>query len=209
MMAAVSFPVNRQVGRALIVGAADARAQALASMQGLGYDCAEADDPYSAAGELFRRPLVYRAMVLCLSSVYREELALISALKQRLGRVDIWLTQTEGRQAAMAEAIRLGADGLLAEDGALHRLAMLSPAATTAEPGKAAETAAPVAAPAAATPSQAATAPEQPAMSSPLVGEIAAHGLAADSSSPEPLLSADELRALLQEQHTFPPEESP
>jgi hypothetical protein len=89
-------------------------------MQALGYECAEADDPYAAAAELFRRPLVYRAMILSLTSLFREELPVIGAVRRKLSHVEVWLTHIEGRQAALVEAIRLGAAGLLADDGALH-----------------------------------------------------------------------------------------
>jgi hypothetical protein len=37
----------------------------------------------------------------------------------------MWLTNTDGRQALLTEAIRLGADGLVSDDG-LHRLAVAS-----------------------------------------------------------------------------------
>src|SRR4029079_7461695 len=82
----------------------------------------ELDDPYAATVELLKRPLVYRALVVSLSSLYREELPVIATIRKRLPHVDIWLAHTEGRQAAMVEALRLGAAGLLADDGALHRI---------------------------------------------------------------------------------------
>jgi hypothetical protein len=154
-------------------------------MQAMGFTCAEADDAYAAASELFRRPLVYRALVLSLSSLYREELGLIATLKRKLPHVDVWLTHLESRQAALAEAIRLGADGLLAEDGALHRMAISSPAETAkSEPPK----------------------PSATEPTPPLLGEVVAHGIEPEPSSPEPILSADELRAFLQEQPMSPPE---
>jgi hypothetical protein len=181
-MAGVSFPTGkRPAGRALIVGGAGSRGQALAAMQALGYACAELDDPYAAAAEMLKRPLVYRALVLSLTSLYREELSIIGMVRRRLSHVDIWLTHTEGRQAAMVEAIRLGAAGLLAEDGALHRI-----------PGPHAD--------------EAAGAPfadaiaESPAALTEASGDV-------DLSGSEPVLSADELRALLQEHPTSPPDE--
>ena len=187
-MSAVSFPVKRPVGRALVLGTSSSRSQPLAAMQTLGYTCAEIDDPYAAAAELLKRPLVYRAVVLSLTSLYREELTLINTLKRRLPHLDIWLTHTEGRQAAMAEAVRLGADGLLGEDGALHRLLQHPQPQPHAD-----------AAPAAA-------ADVEPA-SQHIVSPIDP-----DMPSGEPVLSADELRALLQEEPSstsFPPENEP
>jgi len=180
-MSGVSFPVKRPVGRALVVGTSSSRSQPLAAMQTLGYTCAEIDDPYAAAAELLKRPLVYRAIVLSLTSLYREELNLIATLKRRLPHLDIWLTHTEGRQAAMAESVRHGADGLLGEDGALHRLLQqTSPQAD----------AAPMAAPAEVEP----------------VSQHMVNPVDADMPSGEPVLSADELRALLQEEPSLPPD---
>jgi len=40
----------------------------------------------------------------------------------------------------------------------------------------------------------------------PLVGETVAHGIEPEADAGEPVLSADELRALLHEQPTSPPE---
>ncbi|MEO6434679.1 MAG: hypothetical protein ABIP55_02815 [Tepidisphaeraceae bacterium] len=184
-MAAVRFPVKRPVGRALIVGSASSRAQPLAAMQALGYTCAELDDPYAATAELCKRPLVYRAIVMSLTSLFREELPAIGTIKQRLPHVEVWLAHLEGRQAALAEAMRLGADGLLGDDGNLHRTAL-----TPAPPVEmAAEM--PVAA---ALEADADTSTQEP------------NADLLDFPTGEPVLSADELRALLQEQPTYPPE---
>jgi hypothetical protein len=79
----------------------------------------------------------------------------------------------------MVEAIRLGAVGLLAEDGALHR--MTAPPAAMQAIGPAAE------------PS---------AESAQIVPDLAG----SEGAGSEPLLSADELRALLQENPASPPE---
>ena len=105
----------------MIVGNPDCRAAPRHAMGGVGYQCAEVDDPYAAMAEICRRPLVYRALVLSLNSLFREELALIETIKQRFGHIEIWLTDIDGRQAALAEALRLGADGLIADDG-MHRI---------------------------------------------------------------------------------------
>lgn len=172
-MSAVSLPVTRPIGRALVVANSSSRAQPLDVLERLGFSCAEADDPYFAMLELCRKPLVYRALILSLTSLYKEELALIESVKKRFPHVEIWLTQTDGRQASLAESMRLGADGLLAEDG-LHRIA-LTPAA------------------------------ESPAVAQPSVSDDGADALADhDVSTGEPVLTADELRALLQEQPSLP-----
>jgi hypothetical protein len=183
-MSGVSFPVKRPVGRALVVGTSSSRSQPLVAMQALGYTCAEIDEPYAAAAELLKRPLVYRAIVLSLTSLYREELNLIATLKRRLPHLDIWLTHTEGRQAAMAESVRLGADGLLGEDGALHRL-LQHP--QSAQP-------------------QGTEAAQMMAADVEPVSQHMVNPVDADMPSGEPVLSADELRALLQEEPSLPPD---
>jgi hypothetical protein len=146
----------------------------------MGFQCGQADEPYAAVAELAKRPLVYRSVVLSLQSLYREELQIIATIKQRWPHVDVWLTHTDGRATAIAEAIRLGADGLLTEEG-LQRTAIPGTASRptdqrpvpTNEPG-------------------------------PISGEPATpaadHAMhPADESDSETVLSADELRALLQE----------
>lgn len=119
----VSLPVSRPIGRALIVANPAGRADVLSAMQRLGYGATELDDPYAAMAELCQRPLAYRAVVLSLAGLYREELNLMPAIKSRFPHIEIWLSHTDGRQGALADAMRLGADGLLAEDG-LHRVAI-------------------------------------------------------------------------------------
>jgi hypothetical protein len=149
----------------------------------LGYSCAEADDPYTGMLELCRSPLVYRALVVSLASLFREELAFIESVKRRFPHIEVWLTQTDGRQAALAESMRLGADGLLADDG-LHRIAITP--ATSETSGQDAPTFRPAEAPTG-----------EPARSD----DTTDHDLAVG----EPVLTADELRALLHEQPSLPP----
>ncbi len=95
----------------------------------------------------------------------------------RLAKVEIWITHTDGRQASLAEAMRLGADGLLSEDG-LHRVALNATLEAAGSAG---------------TRPMADTGPRAAAVdiSDPTVGE--------------PVLTAEELRALLQEQPSLPP----
>ena len=194
-MSGLNLPVSRPTGRALLVAGMGNRAAALDILRNLGFGATEIEDPYAAMAELCRRPLVYRAVILGLTSLYREELSVIPAVKARLPHVEVWLAQTDGRQAALAEGMRLGADGLLAEDG-LHRVAHPAvrgaPTATTA-----ALWSGPI------EPVAAAGAPRGVA-SEPL--EDAPHDGAA-SAAAGPVLTADELRALLQEQSPVPPDE--
>jgi hypothetical protein len=183
-MSGMTLPVQRPTGRALLVAGAGSRAKPLEILRGLGFDAEEFDDPYAAMTELCRRPLVYRAVILSLASLYREELAIIPAIKSRFPHVELWLAHTDGRQAALAESMRLGADGLLADDG-LHRVAggAAVPAAATATVVNSAVTA-------------------------PVVTSLEAHEEIHDESgTPGPILTPDELRALLQEQSPVPPDE--
>jgi len=187
-MSGVSLPVTRPIGRALLVGNPASRAQALGVLESMGYGCGEADDPYAAMAEICRRPMVYRALILGLGSIYAEELAMIRTIKWRFPHMEVWLAQTDGRQSAMAEGMRLGADGLLSEDG-LHRVG-LPPAA---EPNRSVSGIGTLTADVSA-----------PHDSSSATDEAEHRELPVDPDCDlpvgEPVLTADELRALLQEQ---------
>jgi hypothetical protein len=187
-MSGVSLPVTRPVGRALVVGTPSTRTEPLSILQRLGLTCAETDDPYAAMLELCRRPLVYRAVVLSLTSLYREELQIIATIKRRMPHIEVWLTHIDARQASLAEAMRLGADGLLAEDG-LHRTAVGG--------GAASETVSIIPRPPT-TLHAPLPEPQRDATSEPSISDEA------DSTIGEPVLTADELRALLQEQPSSP-----
>ena len=106
-MSGVSLPVDRSGGRALVVGAAECRALASHVLGERGYQFAEFDEPYSAMAELVKRSGGYQALILSLSSLYREELQIITAVVSRYAKVEIWLTHTDGRPSALAEAMRL------------------------------------------------------------------------------------------------------
>jgi hypothetical protein len=187
-MSGVSLPVTRPPGRALIVGQPAFRAAPEMALRNRGYLCTEVDEPYDAMVHLCRRPLFYSAIIFSLNSLYREELGIISSIKRRFSHVDVWLSDTDGRQAALAEAMRLGADGLVADDG-LHRIAAVPEAGGSGN-------------------DQAFTAPNPfDAISEPPDGhspnahstnERAEPSALADRSA-DPLLTAEELRALLQE----------
>lgn len=233
-MSGVSLPVSRPSGRALLIGNPASRDEPLSQLGSLGYVCDAADDPYSAFAEICLHPDAYQAVVVSLSSLYREELDLIASIKHRVPRMEVWLAQTDGRQSFITQALRLGADGLLAEDG-FYRIAAPpdapsppSPAAdeqpqstpptapASIAPHRAID---PLAAPLAGAPSNELTpAPGRdpgptPAtdLAEPHENNRASWSRASDGGSRgedddfiygEPLLSAEELRALLEEHPT-------
>lgn len=184
-MPGVSLPVTRSSGRALLIGSAALRPAVAESLGRLGYTCGEADDPYSGMTELCRRSLVYQAVILSLASLYREELPIIRAIKRRFPQAEVWLAHTDGRQATLAEAMRLGADGLLDQDG-LHRIALGGMGTESPEPMRS----------------------DERSISDGVRPSPGSKSDAMDSdeldTSNEPILSADELKALLQEQPAVP-----
>lgn len=160
------------------MGNATSRSAAVPVLAQLGFQCAEADNPYAAMLELCRRPLAYRALVLSLAGLYRDELQVIAAVKRRFPHVEVWLTQTDGRAASLAEANRAGADGLLSDEG-LHPFATSAAAGQTLPPESVRPTV--VSEPVSARPAP----PQDPP--------------AADVGPSEAVLTAEELRALLQD----------
>jgi hypothetical protein len=94
----------------------------------MGFACTEVDEPYDGMLHLCRRPLFYSALILSLNSLYREELQMIGSIKRRFSHIEVWLSDTDGRQAALAEAMRQGADGLIDAQG-LHRVGAATPEA--------------------------------------------------------------------------------
>ncbi len=193
-MSGVSFPVSRPGGRVLVVGTPAHCGEAAKLLCQQGYDCDYVDDPYVAMLKLCRHRLAFQDVILSLASLYHEELNIIATIKRRLPHVEIWLAQTDGRAASLAEGMRLGADGLLAEDGTLHRIGNGSPEpATNGVPH----------------PMAGGTeisgehvtrvdAPTTPGTADPFDIED-------DLAMGEPVLTADELRALLQDQPSMPP----
>ena len=166
-------PALGPVGRTLVIGSPAGRALPVEQLLQLGYTCSEAEEPYSAMAEICRRPLAFRSVVLCLNSVYREELPVIGTLKRRFPHVQVWLTQTDGRPAALAEASRLGADGLLSEEG-LHLFGLTETPKVERQDE-----------------------PQPPAMAGP-APQVEEPPLQAAPAG-EPVLTAEELRALLED----------
>ena len=177
-MASLTLQSSRSLGRAIAVGNVACRQAVLAVLAREGQTAFETDCPYQAMAELSRKPQGYRMVILSLQSLYREELGIIPAIKAHYPDVDVWLSQTDGRASALADALHMGADGILTGDG-LHRLS--APAEKSPAPSVA-----PIAEPPAAEPArEPAGWPDDPTMSM--------------ASFDDPVLTADELRALLQE----------
>lgn len=179
----VADPTSPQApaGHALLICLPRSEEGLKAQMMELGFDVSTVDNPYAALVELLDRPLVYRSIVISLAATYREELSLIKTIRNKLPQIDVLVAHLDGRAAAMAEALRMGATGIL-DDKDVHRLP--DTAATTPP-----NTPAPIVAPVSVPTSEAESADALPEE---------------DSNELEPLLTADELRALLQEQPTLP-----
>jgi len=128
-MSAFSLPVTRPTGRGLLIGRQGSREGCATAIRRLGFSLEERDDPYTAMAEIARNSGSYSAVFVMLGGLFRQEFSIIPAIKSRYGHLEIWLAQTDGRQAAIGEAMQLGADGLLTEEG-LHRLVAAEAAET-------------------------------------------------------------------------------
>lgn len=183
-MLTASLNVPKPAGHAMVICGETSGDRPETLLKHLGYEVDRCEDPYAAMLELCRRPLVFRSVVLSLQSLYREELQIISAIRRRFPHISIWLTHTDGRQTALAEAMRLGAEGLVGEDG-LYSFTEPSPAPVQTAPATGYRRAP--------TPTHVAEPPHEPEKPPPAskISSASAH---------EPVLSADELRALLGEE---------
>ena len=120
--------------RRVLVVAQKAAGEATAqTLQGLGYAAETAEDAYAAVARLAAERGGFGLLVVSLAALFDEELPLIAAVKRRLGPVEVAVCDVDGRAARFAEAMRLGADALLA-GGFLHRLSPPAPAERPPEP---------------------------------------------------------------------------
>jgi hypothetical protein len=193
-MSAVKLPVSRAAGRALLIGVDECRIDPLEQLNRLGFQCDHTPDPYAALATLVRGPRVYAAVILDLPSLYREELKLITTVKRRWPQMEIWLTHTEGRATALADAMSLGADGIVTGDG-LQRMGSDTSLRTTRSPAAADILGLVVAV------SAVVRQPEAPAK--PMAAVEAPY-----DQGGEPLLTADELSALLQHSPELSPSDA-
>ena len=169
--------------------------KSITERMGEGMEVGYAEEPYAAMGELSRKPQAYRAVVLSLQGVYQEELRIVSSIKQRFPHVEIYLSHTDGRYGAMAEGVRLGVHGVVSEDG-IHRTGVLpgiekgvpySTGATQNSTGSA----------------QKSVAAHQKVDTFDAPGVLPVEKL--DLVGSEPVLTAEELKALLDEEPIMPP----
>jgi hypothetical protein len=123
-------------------------------------------------------------MIVSLASLFRSELSLITTVKRRFPHVEVWLSHTDGRQADLAESMRLGADGLLDDDG-FHRIAAAQEPVTYHS-----------------MPESTVPLPHLPQTQAP---ESAPSDPDEAVIPGEPVLTTDELRALLQDPPVMPP----
>jgi hypothetical protein len=132
-MSAISLPVSRPQGQALIVGQHANCIVPQSIMRQLGVECSQAADAYEAMSLICRQPTVFSTVVLSLHSLYREELQIIASIRNRFPFVEIWVSDSDGRQLALTDALKLGADGLLDQDGLHRRDFVISPTAPDVE----------------------------------------------------------------------------
>ncbi len=168
------------------------RAPLAAQLARLGRGCVQCADPYAAMRHIAARPADYETLIVSLAGLYAPEVALVSAVKRLYPHVELWLAHSEGRAALLAQAVQRGADGLWDEHGP-HRLAQ--------RPGgqiNDAEVIATSMTPISPSASAAAQIVQNPIVNQPPAEEH--NDLDNDFSLGDPVLSAEELRALLQEQ---------
>jgi hypothetical protein len=171
-----STVAEHPVKQVLFICSPASRSQARRELQRLGFTCAEFDDPYAAIVELARRPGDFAAAVVSLASLYGEELAIVAAITQRFPGIDVFLAHADERRDMAAEAIRLGATGILGNQG-IRRLAAAPNVATTAPP----------------------TAPPAATASSDARSMTTISATAPAANADDPILTAEELRALLED----------
>jgi len=216
----------------LVIAASGADVSAGELLHQIGYHADTVDNPYAGLVLLLNNRMHYRAAVLSLQGLYREELLVIKTIREQLPHLELWLTHTDGRQAALAESVALGATGLVSEEG-LHRfegiddqptpLLQRGPQISSDAIGDQLESPSQHAMPSDANfavdlsgPDDS-TAPPDDANSNDKVDHLMSapsyskrsvarqHSIDEDPHDIDPILSADELRALLQEQ-PLPPE---
>lgn len=201
--------VGTRVG---VVGDGDALARTLGTLHRLGAQCAVLEDVYHAASELSRRPGAFGAVVLVAPCLYPEEVAAIPALRACSPGLKVVLASAEQHLSLLAAALRAGCVGVLTDAGieVMNRPAPVEvPAASLrteppAGPARAAEPVRPVAPARAPEPGL----PERLLLDDehPLPADTTdAHDHPDDADDPfefpshEPLITAEELHALLRD----------
>jgi hypothetical protein len=197
-------PADRS-GGLLCVGADDATARSIALL--VQATPATYGDPYAAMCAIASSPAKWQMVVLDLQQLYDGELAIIPAIRTTANHCRVVVAHADGRPAMLARAIRLGIDGLLT-GGKIEWLTTMQAAMS------------PPVAERAITPPQDSP-PPTPEAASPATSHALQHDhidqtdhadqadqaelrSVADIYQDEPLLTADELKALLSDHDIRP-----
>lgn len=103
--------------RVAVVGQGDTLGRVLTWLHRFGAMCVVLDDAYHAACELSHRPEGYSAVVLVLPCCYAEELSVLRAIRTYAPRVRTYVTGVEQNSALFDLAVRHGAAGVLTGEG--------------------------------------------------------------------------------------------
>lgn len=114
------------------IGHGDPLARTLGQLHRLGASTHRLDDPYHAIATLARGPHDFDAIVLILPCVYEDELSLISAIRLISPATPVYLAGAEQNLSLLAAAVRLGATGLVTTSGIETLAAPSSPHASSA-----------------------------------------------------------------------------
>lgn len=103
--------------RVAVIGAGEVLPRVLGQLHRLGAACVVLDDPYRAIAEMARRPGSYPVAVFVLPSIYPNELPAIAAILRHSPGTRVVLAAAEQQVALLAAALRLGASGVVTEEG--------------------------------------------------------------------------------------------
>ncbi|MEM8876166.1 MAG: hypothetical protein AAGD32_18120 [Planctomycetota bacterium] len=104
-------------GRVALIATGTTRDRHAETLMHAGYDVYAFDDPYAAMLALCRKPLVFRAVAVSLQAIYPKEMSLISVVGRRYPHMRLIACDTDGRPAALEQARRLGVTDILDAEG--------------------------------------------------------------------------------------------
>lgn len=165
-------------------------------------------DPYAAMYAIAASPAKWHMVVLDLQQFYDGELAIIPAIRATAAQCRVVVAHADGRPAMLARAIRLGIDGLLT-GGKIEWFTTAEPAMSQPAAHPSTRLPQPIPPSAAETPSPETPTPETSTRASTHNSpddhaDQAELRSVADIYQDEPLLTADELKALLSDHDIRP-----